>query len=91
MTVVEYEGHLLCSRILMMCCCVLLNGLMLCCQDAKASPLGGAWCGMVWSLAISWARWIGFLGERLLLLVYCPLSRHPPWLYGFGCEEKQLT
>ena len=47
---------------------------------ANTFPLGGAWHGMVCSLAASWARQTGLQGEVLLLLVYCSFSRKSLWL-----------
>ena len=47
---------------------------------AKAYPLGGAWCTMVFSPALCWASQIGLPREMLLLTVYCPLSRHSTWI-----------
>ena len=92
--VVKYEGHLLCSWILMRHWYPLKNGMLLCslrfyvcpCQTGYAwwphsasmgeevSPLGGAWCGVVCSLALSSARWIALPVEMLVLslLFYSP-------------------
>ena len=40
----------------------LLMTAVFCFQGSKASPVGGAWCDVIQSSAVSWARQIGLLG-----------------------------